>query len=261
MKYIDACQAQEWTIGTWGKKEGESPSFFPYRCNSWRHEGPCRDRCGALDFARVMTAIESRRHWTYLVFTFPQSTKRLDKEAFTSGCRKWAMMRKRMQREFGDFKYIQTWEIHKTGWPHVNCLVSNESLHRQATENYRKIRRKFFIPANVAIGFGRRIWVEPMKHSRHIAGYLTKLGLELVGAQHKCQIPVNAPPHFRRIRASVGLLPKRIKDESKTGQLFKMDYTYMNDHFDRTIPPMDGLTKITEGDDGIIVANNEGWRK
>jgi hypothetical protein len=180
-----------------------------------------------------MAAIEKLTHWTYLVFTFPQSTKRLDKEAFTSGCRKWAAMRKRITHRFGHIQYIQTWEIHKSGWPHVNCLVSNRELFDQAVDNYRKLRRKFFIPANVEIGFGRRIWVEPMKNARHMGGYLTKLGLELVGGEHKNQLPVNAPKHFRRIRASRGLLPKKHKDESKTGQLFKCGYDYVRATMER----------------------------
>lgn len=224
MRYIDACEGQEWSLATWGKADGEAPSVIPYRCNSWRHEGACRDECFARDFARVATAIERHTHWTYLVFTYPQSTKKLDADAFRMGGRLWAMMRKRIVREFGQIKYIQTWEVHKSGWPHMNCLISNVSLYDEAKENYRKLRRRFFIPANVEVGFGRRIWVEPMKHERHMAGYLCKLGLELVGAKVKAQVPVNAPRHFRRIRASVRLLPPRYKSEHKTGQLFKLGY-------------------------------------
>jgi hypothetical protein len=40
-----------------------------------------------------------------------------------------------------------------------------------------------------------------------MAGYLVKLARELVGADNKSQIPWDAPPHFRRLRATRGLLP------------------------------------------------------
>jgi len=44
--------------------------------------------------------------------------------------------------------------------------------------------------------------------SSGMAGYLTKLSRELVDANGKGQIPYDAPPHFRRLRASRGVLPK-----------------------------------------------------
>jgi hypothetical protein len=67
-----------------------------------------------------------------------------------------------------------------------------------------------------------------MKEREKMAGYLTKLGLELSGAARKGQTPVNAPRHFRRIRASRGMLPKRIKNPDITGQLFKIPHEQLN---------------------------------
>ena len=55
-----------------------------------------------------------------------------------------------------------------------------------------------------------------------MAGYLTKLARELTGAGVKSQVPVNAPRHFRRIRASAKLLPPRKKNPDITGILHKM---------------------------------------
>lgn len=40
-----------------------------------------------------------------------------------------------------------------------------------------------------------------------MAGYLVKLARELTGSARKDQVPVDAPSHFRRLRASRGLLP------------------------------------------------------
>jgi hypothetical protein len=88
--------------------------------------------------------------------------------------------------------------------------------------DYFKLRYDWFDPACRDVGFGFCKWAEPLKDKERMAGYVTKLGLELTGAHHKDQVPVNAPKNFRRIRASRGLLPKRFKDDTITGQLFKL---------------------------------------
>lgn len=73
----------------------------------------------------------------------------------------------------------------------------------------------------VAVGFGFRTWVEPLRPGAELtlAGYLTKLSRELTGAGFKDQVPVNAPPHFRRLRASRKLLPKPFHRKGWTGIL------------------------------------------
>jgi hypothetical protein len=69
--------------------------------------------------------------------------------------------------------------------------------------------------------FGKISYCEAMKDGTRMAGYLTKLAKELTGAGVKHQVPVNAPRHFRRIRASIGLLPPRYKDPEITGRLIR----------------------------------------
>lgn len=224
MRSMDACQNDEWSIVTWRKGEGESPKAQPFRCRSWRHEGACRDLCGACDFARVAQALSEHSHWTYLVLTYPAREWPNKAELFRFGVTHWARLRKRYIREFGPMLYIQTWEVHKSGYPHVNVVVSNEELHVRATADHLRLRKDFLDPASHAVGFGFTKWCEPLRNSQAMAGYITKLGLELTGAHHKNQVPVNAPKHFRRIRASKGLLPKRFKDDTITGQLFKLSY-------------------------------------
>jgi hypothetical protein len=57
-----------------------------------------------------------------------------------------------------------------------------------------------------------------------MAGYLVKLAKELTGAQAKKgdQAPLHAPRHFRRIRASRGLLPAQAKGAGEwTGALVR----------------------------------------
>jgi hypothetical protein len=68
-------------------------------------------------------------------------------------------------------------------------------------------------------GFGWRCWGEQLSgKSEAIAGYLTKLSRELTGAGPKGQIPIDAPRHFRRLRASRKTLPPRRKSDW-TGRL------------------------------------------
>lgn len=114
--------------------------------------------------------------------------------------------------------------MHRNGKPHVNVVMSNDEIARQARHDYRRFRRDWWIPNLVDVGFGRRCWVKPLYDRGSMAGYMTKLGLELHGATNKDQIPVNAPKHFRRLRATRGLLPPRHKNDNISGQLFKMRY-------------------------------------
>jgi hypothetical protein len=58
-----------------------------------------------------------------------------------------------------------------------------------------------------------------MREANAMAGYLVKLARELTGAAVKDQVPVNAPSHFRRLRASQGLLPPPYKNPEITGAL------------------------------------------
>ena len=89
----------------------------------------------------------------------------------------------------------------------MNIIIHNEEiLRRCAGEGWRKWRQDLKKLA-VKAGFGEVLWVEPVRDSEAMAGYMTKLSRELTGASRKDQVPVNAPRHFRRLRASRGLLP------------------------------------------------------
>lgn len=68
--------------------------------------------------------------------------------------------------------------------------------------------RRVLVPMCVDVGFGRRVFVQPLADDsdERMSGYFVKLARELTGAGGKSQIPFDAPPHFRRLRASPGLL-------------------------------------------------------
>jgi len=154
------------------------------------------------------------------VFTYPAGDwrKQINK-LFRFGVVSWSRLRKRIIHEFGPIQYIQTWEVHKSGVPHVNVVISNQSIFESARWNLRALKRDWLEPAVVGSGFGKISYMRPIYDKSGMAGYLTKLCRELTGATVKDQVPVNAPPHFRRLRASRGLLAPRHKQTSYTGRI------------------------------------------
>ncbi len=232
MRSIDACSNGDWSLLTWGKADGANPTVHPFVCGSWRHEGACRQACGACDFTRINQAISEHSHWTYCVLTYPARQWPDITALFRFGVVSWARLRKRLTREFGPILYIQTWEIHKSGYPHVNVVVANRKMQDAAAKEENFDDPAFLKIAAEPCGFGWKCYAEPIRGQERMAGYLTKLGLELTGQARKDQTPVNAPRHFRRIRASRGLLPKRLKNPDITGQLFKMPAEQLSHRLD-----------------------------
>jgi len=215
-----ACENCEWTILFWKRDEPHNKRVTPFRCRSWRHPGECTLWKGAQDFARISEAIEKYSTWIYCVFTFPQANWPNKKLLYRAGVRMWEKFYKRFRRRYGKSQYVQTWERHKKGGAHVNVLLNNARLWDDlGNAGWPFIKRTVIEPMAVACGFGFRVWIERMRDHKAMAGYLTKLARELTDGGSKGQIPWDAPPHFRRLRATRGLLPKPHKDPSITGQL------------------------------------------
>jgi hypothetical protein len=213
--YVCACERKAWTIVTWARAEPGKKRAATFKCRSWRHEGSCRLWKGAQDFVRCKEAIASRNGWTYVVLTFDPKNLEGKDEAFVRGKALWSKLRHSLTRRFGRVEYIQTWEAHKSGWPHVNVLIHNARINAMGWKKFRRVLKVLAVKA----GFGKIIWVEPMKSGDAMAGYLVKLARELTGATVKDQVPVDAPAHFRRLRASRGLLPAPHKNPEITGEL------------------------------------------
>ena len=232
LKSVVACESGAWTIASWKVKKPSRKHFRKFKCRSWRHEGECRKRAGALDFMRCKEGIESRDGWIYVVLTYDPKQWSGKWEAFKQGGKMWNRLRSRLNRKYGKVEYIQTWEAHQSGWPHVNLIMHNLEMLRicgpQGSKSWRKFRKELNKMA-VEVGFGKRIWVEPMRNGEEMAGYITKLGgklsalpEEMTGAMAKDQTPVDAPRHFRRIRASRGLLPAKFSHEGVwTGRMIQ----------------------------------------
>jgi len=223
---MGACERGAWHLELW-KRDGSDPSRrqIPFRCRSWRHAGECREWCGRCDYIRCHEALTTRPHWTCIVLTYPLREWPIARELFRFGVVSWSRLRKRIVREFGKTEYIQTWEQHKSGYPHVNIALCNTEFFLLACKDRKAIVRSWLLEAATECGFGKEMWVTPMYNADGFARYMTKLAKELTGAAVKDQVPVNAPRHFRRLRASRGTLPPRHKDPSMTGKLIKRPLT------------------------------------
>jgi len=240
-KSVRACHRKAWTLAYWPNANPQDVTFRCFKCRSWRHPGECRLWKGAQDFSRIREAVRGRNGWVYLVLTFDPKKWKDHWHAYRGGVRCWDRLRKRLVREYGPLHYIQTWERHESGWPHVNILVHNEAIAALCQgEGWKEWRRAWLEPNAVASGFGMRTWVEPMRDQDAMAGYMVKLARELVGATTKNQVPENAPRHFRRLRASRGLLPKPFKTGEYTGELLRIPIDAVGDGGPRVLSSVGG---------------------
>lgn len=222
MRYIEACQNGEWHLELSDPSAPEKPPFrVPFRCRSWRHKGKCSWWKGSQDFARSRELIEAESQWTYIVLTLDPKEFVSQWQAYRKIVFLWSKLRKRMVRQFGRMKYLQTLEAHRSGWPHLNVIIYNSRLFALAKTSWRVFRRGWLEKHAVDCGFGCRTWIEPVwGKSGEIAGYLTKLSRELTGTNVKDQTPYNAPRNFRRLRASAHCLPPVYKT-GLTGRLLQ----------------------------------------
>lgn len=245
------------------KKDGRT-KYKRFRCRSWRHTGSqCQVERGKEDFKKILHGIKSMQYWTYVVITLPGGEGRPKTEAELWGAYralydKWDKFRKRLTRRIGVFKYICVVEQHLDGVPHLNILISSETLWleckaeltfaeaesllvahgygdaeigrilsawRKECENsvagWRVVRQTWLKEHLGAVGFGEGArYIEPVRSEDAIAYYLLKLLREVSKLN---QVPICAPPRFRRLRASRGVLPVWEKKESDwEGELFSV---------------------------------------
>jgi hypothetical protein len=222
-KAVKMCESGSHFVVSWDPKNPAKKSFAPFRCRSWRHPGDCQRWKGSQDFVRCRDAMKSRGdRWVYVVLTLDQKHFANEWAAYRGGIFRWQKLNQRLSRRYGRVEYLQTWEKHvRTDFPHVNVALCNARISELCVGDGWKLFRRQLNTLAIACGFGLRIWCEPLRvgQSMTLAGYFTKLSRELTGAGTKNQVPVNAPPHFRRIRASQGLLPPPLGPAGHTGAL------------------------------------------
>lgn len=237
LRSVERCEQSAWSRLVWPRSGPGAPGVnrarvLPFLCGSWR----CR-RCsrwrGAVDWSRCAAGVLSRRWWLYCVLTLDPAGFRDPWDAYRTVGDLWDhRLRRSLRTAFGPFDYLQTWERHRSGWPHVNLVLSGPGLQQfcgLVPTKRAKVKRDVggsrsceYPPAfrselrrlAVQAGFGSVLWVEILSGDRaeSMAGYLVKLAQELTGAasKHGDQAPLMAPKRFRRIRASRGLLPARV---------------------------------------------------
>jgi hypothetical protein len=217
--YVSACQCFAWHLEVWKKDKPGETTRFPFRCRSWRHQGECRLWKGAQDFARIRDGMEKLTHWCHLCLTYDPKRWKEKNSLFRYAIFHWSKLRKRLIREFEDIKYIQTWEVQRNEYPHVHIAISNKDLYFACGKDKIGNFIRLVQASAVACGFGEIGSLDALRSRNAMAGYLVKLARELTGTGKDYQCPVNAPRHFRRLRASVRLLPPPIKDPDITGTL------------------------------------------
>lgn len=132
--------------------------------------------------------------------------------------------------------YVQVWEQHESGWPHLHALLISPELARRvrAKGSYEKPHyktgaprpiwrfvRQTIRPIAVAAGFGPIADLQFVDSRREaMAGYLVKVARELTEATGKDQRPLYAPIHFRRLSSTPSLLESLKKaSEEFTGAI------------------------------------------
>jgi hypothetical protein len=227
--YVKACHFRAWSLPIWRKDEapiddtGARWKVSPYNCGSWRHAGACANRRAGEDIERIKAAIAARPGgYVYAVLTF--DPRRFDGDfatAYREIVQCWDRLRKRLVREWGAIEYVCIVERHASGFPHVNVLIRNATLAAAcAGDGWKRVRSRWLEPAAKACGFGFRTWLEPMRHADAMAAYLVKLAGEI---GKKSQVPIDAPAHFRRLRATRGFLPPRRTNPDITGRLIRKE--------------------------------------
>jgi hypothetical protein len=251
----------------WRRDGSGDVQTVPFRCKSWRCPS-CRPHVALVDYARIAQGLAAHRRWIYVVLTLPAEARRSTIwRRYRRAGELWdGALRHRLRRRYGAIRYVQTWEAHADGTPHVNIVLGGDQLLEHVEElgdgperrhPYldRPVRvprwRAWWLSQARECGFGKVGWVERL-WSRDLddrdprdglAAYMTKLahGLGVAGgsaergdalareisyAGPKDQTPAAAPRGFRRLRASRGVLPPRWGPGEWTGTVRPAEETW-----------------------------------
>jgi len=224
---VSACESRAWSFVLHDPASPEDKTVTIFRCKSWRHKGLCQRVCASCDYVRILHALTHHDHWTYCVLTFPQKKYPDAVQLFRDAKDMWSKLRKRLDYYFPGFKYIQTWESHKSGYPHANVVITHQGLFEQVCKDGFIVKDSILEPNARACGFGYVRSVGPVRKIGQFAGYLSKLSMEMADGIVKDQIPYHAPPKFRRLRASRGLLPPRLNLGTLKGKLYHIPAEFL----------------------------------
>jgi len=140
-------------------------------------------------------------------------------DAYRGLWRKWQSLRQWMERRWGGrIEYVGIVERHKDGWPHINLCLHSPAMLAECERIGWRAQRRAVNDAAIRSGWGLRLHWERARDVEAVAGYYVKLTHE---SAKLTQAPTNAPPNFRRLRASRGLLPPAFTSDRFTGELVR----------------------------------------
>lgn len=248
--------SRDWWLWTWKTGGGVLKQRRPYRCGSYRCP-VCRVQDAHVAFARISEASKGLDPlgWCFLVATIDrhgtysgkpwknqdEAFKGLQKlgQEFMRSLRRWF---RSMGWEPLRASWVSTTECHRSGWPHQNWLIWHPQLAAWLDEQRAANEREGITGRDAILvcreladvvtraGFGIQSTAERAKSPEALASYIVKLSGEadkLVGEVTKlCQVPVNAPVRFRRLRSGKGFLPPRKHAPDTVGKLCKRLQTW-----------------------------------
>ena len=254
LPYIRCCahndrRPQSYWVYTWEAADPSKRIRSPYRCGSWRCPYGCRMFAGHLLYSRIVESFEGfdPNELVMIVLTLPS----LDHAKAKAGVREladlyrdllvrkerfWSRMKRLHAKRGWDWigsQYVAVLEQHKSGVPHVNLLVRSPQWAHALRSG--KPKEWLFDPElqahAEATGWGWRCTAEPVREKgfNKLAGYIVKLAGRS-DAMHgelakECQLPLQAPRHFRRLRAGKRFLVPRRRKEGWTGTIVRRKWT------------------------------------
>lgn len=217
LRSVVACADGKWHLKVWRRSSPNQKKCLPFKCKSWRHAGDCRQAREEADRWRVTQALRrdstayGRAALIWGVLTIDRKDYVDEFEAFERLRRAWQSMRQAVERKHGAiFGHVSTVEVHRSGWPHLNVVLVSPGLGAALSEKPKATLRWWRSHAR-ACRLGRVASLEPVKSPEGVAKYIAKIS--------DAQVPLNAPSHFRRLRASQGFLPPLPKNPDWTGEL------------------------------------------
>lgn len=266
------CQAGAWSLGLVSKATGEW-AIWKFRCRSWRCV-KCAPAVNRRDAERIEKALGPvpLDQVLFLTFTFDRNRYATAGDAWRA-CRDcWKNLRDALAYRYGKGEgrltkkatlcYVQTWEQHRDGWPHVHVLLWSAELARAVRKHgsYQRVVRgeprpmwrwssQVLRACAIAAGFGPILDVQfPHRDRGALAGYLVKLASELTGSAKKDQTPINAPKGFRRIRATPKFLePARRSMGEYVGELLLAPFDQVIEELERGAETMHAAAEIVKG--------------
>jgi hypothetical protein len=234
---MEACVSKSgWPVqrvSGWEGEVGETVRV-PFLCKRWRCPD-CRKLAANRSYARCCRALK-RHPQSDLVFIV--LTQRRPESpgvaalysAFDGMRKKFTTWKRWLDRNYGSEGYFATVEITTKGWPHMNVVLVSKTLAaavRQKQGRWSTVNE--LRGAAMRAGFGHQLTAEVPRDARQVVSYALKMAGSLEGlakgavvgeATKRSQLPVNAPPNFRRERSSQGFLPPD-DDSGFTGRLVK----------------------------------------